>query len=120
MEASASGCVISIPLDVAGESFALVSLEDGSLIIEDQVGEEPLEPVATIVERRVDAPYRARGFRMDAARWVVVADPIDLIDLGALVGEQLSLVAIAGERRFVVDGATLWENAIPPDLAEEA
>jgi hypothetical protein len=120
METGTSGCIISIPLEVAGESFAFVTLDDGTLIIEDQQGEEPLEGVASVIERRTDAPYRARGFRIDGSRWVVVADPIELIDLGELQGEAVTVVAIADERRLVVDGAALGSGQIPPDLLAEA
>jgi hypothetical protein len=118
-DGSPAGCVVSIPLALAGESFAFVALEDGSLIIEDQQGEEPLEPVATIVERRVTTPYRARGFRADAGRFLVIADPIDVIDLGTLVGESVQLVATASERRFTVDGVPVMQSP-PPDLTAEA
>jgi hypothetical protein len=120
MEAGATGCVISIPLELEGEAFVFVTLADNSLIIEDQQGEEPLEPVATVVERRVEAPYRARGFRIDEGRFIVIADPIDVIDLGSLQGESLVLVALAGEHRVVVDGVALAAPQIPPDLLDEA
>jgi hypothetical protein len=120
MEASATGCVISIPLELKGEAFAFVALADASLIIEDQQGEESLEQIAAVVERRVEAPYRARGFRIDERRFVVIADPIDVIELGSLQGDDLVFVALAGERRLVVDGFALAAPQIPPDLLEEA
>src|SRR3954451_9571145 len=105
MEAGAGGCIVSIPIDATGESFSFGTLDDGTLIIEDQLGEGPLDGVASIIEKRIDAPYRARGFRIDAQRWVVVADPIDLVDLGALSGVDVTVVAASGERRLVVDDA---------------
>jgi hypothetical protein len=120
MEASPSGCVVSIPLEARGEAFAFVSLPDSLLIIEDQVGEESLDSVATVVERRVEAPYRARGFRLDASRWIVIADPIDVIDLGAFQGEELTLTAVGGDHRLVVDGFALAAPQIPADLLAEA
>src|SRR3954453_21033048 len=117
MENSASGCVLSMPLEVEGEAFAFVTLGDGSLIIEDQQGEEPLEHVATVVERRVERPYRARGSRVDASRWVVVAEPLDLYDFGAFAGEDVTLVAVGGERRLLVDDALRPPADIPDELA---
>src|SRR4051812_12311390 len=120
MENGASGCVVSMPLEVAGEAFAFVTLDDGSLIIEDQEGEEPLEHVAGVVERRIDRPYRARGFRVDASRWVVVVDPLDLSDFGTFAGEDVTLVAIAGERRLIVDDALRPAADIPDELANAA
>jgi hypothetical protein len=112
--------VLSIPLELTGEAFAFVTLEDGSLIIEDEVGDESLEGVATVVERRLEPPYRARGFRAGASRWLVIADPVELADLGALAGEELTLVASGGQRRFVVDAIEHPASAIPPALAEAA
>src|SRR4051794_39479545 len=120
MENGATGCVLSMPLEVVGEAFAFVTLDDGSLIIEDQQGEEPLEHVATVVERRVERPYRARGFRVDASRWVVVVDPLDLYDLGAFAGDDVTLVAIAGERRLIVDDVLRPATDIPEELAAQA
>src|SRR3954451_22951566 len=104
MEAGTRGCVVSIPLDATGESFSFVTLEDGTLIIEDQVGEEPLDGVAAIIERRTESPYRPRVFRIDAPLWVVIADPVDLVDLGDLDAVDVTLVAAGGERLFVLDG----------------
>jgi hypothetical protein len=120
MEDGASGCVLSMPLELAGEAFAFVTLEDGSLIIEDQQGDETLEPVATVVERRVERPYRARGFRIDASRWLVVAEPLDLYDFGTFAGEDVTLVAVGGERRLIVDDALRPVADIPDELASEA
>jgi hypothetical protein len=119
MEADAGGCIVSIPLDAAGESFSFVTLEDGTLVIEDQEGEEPLESVAAVIERRTASPYRARGFRIDAQRWVVIADPLDLVDLGTLAAGDVTVVAVGGERRFVLDGAVRPETEIPAALLEE-
>src|SRR3954469_25962198 len=119
MEAGAGGCIVSIPLDAAGESFSFVTLADGTLIIEDQQGEEPLDGVAAIIERRTDAPYRARGFRIDARRWVVIADPIDVLDLGTLQGEGVTVVAAGGERRLLVDGAVRPATDLPEALLSE-
>src|SRR3954452_16757552 len=120
MEDGASGCVLSIPLEVEGEAFAFVTLEDGSLIIEDQLGEESLEQVAAVVERRIERPYRARGFRADATRWVVIADVLDLYDFGTLTGEDVTLVAIGSERRLIVDGTLRGDTEIPAELAAAA
>jgi hypothetical protein len=120
MEDGPTGCVLSIPLEVGGEAFAFVTLEDGTLIIEDQQGEEPLEQVATLVERRIARPYRARGFRIDASRWLVVADVLDLYDFGTLAGEDVTLVAVAGERRLIVDDTLRPASEIPEELAAEA
>jgi hypothetical protein len=117
MEDGASGCVLSIPLEIEGEAFAFVTLEDGSLIIEDQLGEESLEQVAAVVERRIERPYRARGFRADASRWVVIADVLDLYDFGTLTGEDVTFVAIGGERRLIVDGTLRPGSEIPAELA---
>jgi hypothetical protein len=114
-----SGCVISIPLEIAGEAFSFVVLDDGSLIIEDQAGEESLETVATVIERHVARPYRARGFRGEE-RWVVVADAVELIDLGAFGEDDVTLVAIDGTRRFVVGGALRPESDIPDALLAAA
>jgi hypothetical protein len=119
MEAGAGGCIVSIPIDAAGESFSFVTLDDGTLIIEDQAGEEPLDGVAAVIEKRIDAPYRARGFRIDAQRWVVVADPVDLVDLGTLAGDDVTVVAASGERRLVVDDAAVPIEQLPAALVEE-
>jgi hypothetical protein len=119
MEAGRAGCIVSIPLDMTGESFAFVTLDDGTLIIEDQAGEEPLESVAAIIERRTDAPYRARGFRIDTQRWVVIADPVDLLDLGSLQGDAVTVVAAGGVRRFLVDDSVRPSSELPDALLDE-
>ena len=52
----------------------------------------------------------------------LLADPGYVVTGGRIVlqGEDVTLVAVAGDRRLVVDGAALGSAQIPPDLAEEA
>src|SRR3954465_8547985 len=118
MEAGAGGCIVSIPIDATGESFSLGALGGGARVTEAQLGEEPLDGVASIIEKRIDAPYRARGFRIDAQRWVVVADPIDLVVRVVLSGDDVTVVAASRERRLVVDDAVVPEEQLPEALAD--
>ena len=91
--------------DLAGEEVEFVVLPDGSILVEDEVGEVSLAQLADALEEQLRPPYRARGVRRRGDVWAVAARRIDIIDLRPDVeGEELELVSRGGERTLAVDG----------------
>ena len=108
------GVVVSLLApDVAGDYAVFVALPERLLIVEGQEGDSDLGVLADAVEKRLQAPYRARALRVDERRFVVVAGEIETIDLPGLDGEELVIFALPdGQRTVVLDGAR-YELASP-------
>ena len=91
---------------LGGDELSFVVLPDGSLLVDEEVEEAPLAPLADAVEERLRPPYRARAIRRHGDVWAVAANSIGVVDLGADVeGDELELVSRGGERSLTVDGA---------------
>jgi hypothetical protein len=92
-----------------GEEASFLALPDGSLVVDEEVGDESLAPLADAIEEQLRPPYRARAVRRGDDVWAVAASAIEVVDLGADVdGEEIELVSRAGERTLTVDGARIF------------
>src|SRR5918911_1949326 len=106
-------------LDLAGEEVEFVVLPDGSLLVEDEVGELSLAPLADALEEQLRPPYRARGVRRRGDVWAVAAKTIEVVELRPDVGgDELEIVSRGGERSLTVDGARSFGSV--PQLEELA
>jgi len=101
------GVVVSLLApDIAGDYAVFVGLPERLIIVEEQEGDSDLGVLADAVEKRLQAPYRARALRVDDRRFVVVAGEIETIELPGLDGEELVVFALPdGQRTAVLDGA---------------
>jgi hypothetical protein len=92
--------------ELRGDEVVFVVLPDDSLLADEEVAFEALEPLAQAVEEQLEPPYRARGVRRHGDVWAVAANAIELVDLEPDVdGLELELVSQGGERTLTVDGA---------------
>ncbi|HEY1370369.1 MAG TPA: hypothetical protein VGF23_24785 [Gaiellaceae bacterium] len=90
---------------IPGESVHFVVLADGTIVVDEDVPEGSLEPLARVIEESLDAPYRAQGFREDGTLWNVGANEVEIVELpAAFVGESLDLSRVGGIRTLEVDG----------------
>jgi hypothetical protein len=95
---------------VAGNRVAFVVLPDETLLIEE--GEGDLEPLAGVVERQLELPYRVVAVRQEDDRWAVAANKIDALELSGLPGDEITLTLQGMDRRLVVDGVEV-DASIP-------
>ena len=91
--------------ELRGDEAEFTVLPDGSLLVDEEVGEASLAPLADALEEQIRPPYRARGVRRHGEVWAVAAKGIEVVDLRPDVeGDDLELVSRAGERALTVDG----------------
>ena len=91
--------------DLAGNAVHFVALRDGSLIVDEEIQDDSLEPLVAAVEAAVAAPYRAEGVRQSDGVWAVAANSIDVVELPEQIpGTRLELSLRRGERSLTVDG----------------
>jgi len=95
-----------------GDEVSFVALPDGSLLVDEEVGDESLAPLADAIEEQLRLPYRARGVRRHGDVWAVAASKIEVVDLEPdVAGDEIELVVRAGERTLTVDGARSFGGA---------
>jgi hypothetical protein len=99
--------------DLQADTVGFTALPDGTLLVEEDVEEGALTPLAEAVEAQLAAPYRAEAVRRGEGRWAVAARRIEVVRLPDDVqGEEIELSSHDGERTLVVDGAQVF-GSIP-------
>ena len=106
--------------DLTGETVAFVALPEGSLVVEEDVPDGSLGPLAEALEAAVTPAYRAAGVRARGDVWSVVAEAVLIVALPHLEGDVVDLTVVDGVRELTVDGErTIRPLASLDVLAEE-
>jgi hypothetical protein len=88
---------------VPGSELSFVALPGGALVVEDDVGDADLGPLAAAVEARLQPPYRARAVRQSDRLWAVSANRIEIARL-PLEADVVDLTVHDDVRTLRVDG----------------
>jgi hypothetical protein len=91
--------------DLPGREVTFVVLDDGSVILDDELPEPAVEPIAEELDQVVDAPYRVEAVRRHGEVWAAAARCIDVVELPVAEGEHLMLTMQDGTKSFSVDGS---------------
>jgi hypothetical protein len=105
---------------LTGDSVTFVALEDGTLIVTEDVPDGSLTPVADAIEEMLPPPYRAAAARSEGDSWTAVAESVHIVELPGVAVDELELSVVDGERTLTVgDGES--DRALPAldALAEE-
>ena len=89
--------------ELRGDRLDFVALPDGTLIVEDDQGEDDPAPLAEALETQLEPPYRAEAVRRHEHVWAVAGQGIDVLTFTA-DGEEIELTDHGGERALLVDG----------------
>ena len=96
---------VDAPL-LRGETVGFVALPDGTLLVEDETGDEDLSAIADAVEAELERPYRVEAVRRNASLWAAAARRIEVVELeDDPGGDEVVLTVRDGERELLVDGA---------------
>lgn len=88
-----------------GEVVHFVALADGTLIVDEDVPDDSLAPLADALEQQLELPYRAEGVRRGEAIWAVAANEIEVKEIQANVdGDVVELTASGDEHTTLIDG----------------
>ena len=105
---------------LTGDAVTFVALEDGTLVVNEDVSDGSLAPIADALEQMVSPPYRAAAGRTDGDAWAAVAESVDIVELRDVGGDEDDLTVVAGERMRSVDGEPATRSVPALDaLAEE-
>ena len=106
--------VATVETDLAGDRIDFVALPDGTLVVETDVPDDALTPLAEAVEESVSPPYRVVAVRQDGRVWAVGAKRIELRAFPDHDGDEVELVedghVVLGRR---LDG-DLFEVEVTP------
>ena len=95
---------------LAGDAVHFVALPDGTLVVDEDVPDGALAPLADAVEASVAPPYRAEAVRRPDG-WAVGANRIDVAELPDVGGEVIELAVHDGESTLRVDGEPAFGSA---------
>ena len=85
-----------------GDSVEFVALPDGTLVVDEDVPDGTLAPLADALS--LPAPYHAFGLRQDADVWSVAAKRVQVVEVPEHVeGDEIQLVVTDETRTLVVD-----------------
>ncbi len=96
--------------DLSGDSVSFVALDDGSLIVEEDVVDGSLSPLADALEEHISPPYRALAVRDDGDIWSVSAQHVSVAEIPGVEGDVVELSVVGGNREVSVDGEPASES----------
>ena len=97
---------------LTGESVTFVALPDGTLVVNDDVPDGSLTPVADQIEEMVPPPYRAAAARNEGDMWTAVAESVGIVELPGVNANEVELTVFSGERALIL-GEQQSDSALP-------
>ena len=107
--------------DLPGDTFSFVALEDGTLVVDDDVPEGSATPLADAVERELRKPYEAVAVRREDedGLWRVAA--VDVLVAAAAAddpSERVDLARVGADVTVTVDGEEAAPEVAPSGLLD--
>jgi hypothetical protein len=101
--------VASAEVDLPGDAVHFAALPDGTLLVDEEVPDGALLPLAEAVEQSLAPPYRAEGVRQGERVWGVAANRIEVRAFPGHAEDELELVE---------DGQVVLGSRLEGDLFE--
>jgi hypothetical protein len=113
--------VATLAPELPGEELDFVVLEDGTLIVDLDLPDDALSPVADALDQALEAPYHAYAHRREGDVWVAAAIVVDIVAIEEEIdGDSIEVVSRDGERMTVIGGELTNRRIVPlEELAEE-
>jgi hypothetical protein len=90
--------------DLTGETVTFVALPDGTLVVEQDIPDDSLGPLADALEATIAPPYRAAAVRIRDDLWSAAAEAVVVVEIPRLEGDVVELTMVEGERELTIDG----------------
>jgi hypothetical protein len=106
--------------ELTGESVTFTALGDGTLVVEQDVPDNSLAPVADAIEQMLPPPYRAAAAKNEGDVWTAVAESVHIVVLAGVEADEIELTVVDGERTLTVgDEQTIRALPALDALADE-
>jgi hypothetical protein len=106
--------------DLTGDSVTFVALADGTLVVNEDIPDDSLAPVAEGIEEMLQPPYRAAAARSDKDVWTAVAESVSIAELPGVEGDSVDLSMVDGTRELTIDGEPTTRSVPALDELAEA
>jgi hypothetical protein len=103
-----------------GDAVHFVTLEDRTVVVDEDEPDGALAPLADAVEQTIPPPYRAEAVRRGPEQWAVAARRIAVAALPGLSGDEAELTRTREGRVLKVDGRTSLGTAAALERLGEA
>ncbi|MEP6976751.1 MAG: hypothetical protein ABI948_01720 [Thermoleophilia bacterium] len=90
--------------ELEGKEVRFDVLPDRTILVEDEVGDTGLAPLAEAVEVTLPPPYRAWAVRRTDAGWAIAARAITVVELQDQPGDAIEITDRDGVRELKIDG----------------
>jgi hypothetical protein len=87
---------------LTGDRVTFVALEDGTLVVNEDVPDGSLASLADAIEAMVGPPYRAAAARGDGDSWTAVAESVRIVQLPDVGADAVELTVVDGERTLTI------------------
>jgi hypothetical protein len=94
-----------------GDAIHFASLENGTLVVDEDEPDEALAPLAESVEQTLPPPYRAEAVRRGDTTWAVAARRIMVAVVSDVSGDEAELTSTRDGKVLRVDGITRLGSA---------
>lgn len=92
-----------------GDELGFTVLPDGTLLVDDELPEGAVSPLAEAIEQSLSAPYQAWAVRGEGDIWGVAANGIDVVEVPEEIeGDSVSLAVQGDERTLLIDDRPGW------------
>jgi hypothetical protein len=96
---------------LTGDSTTFVALDDGTLVVNEDLPDGALGPIADAIEEMVGPPYRAAAARGEGDLWNAVAESVRIVELD-VGSDEVELSVVDGERTLTL-GDDQTDRALP-------
>ncbi|HJR95904.1 MAG TPA: hypothetical protein VJ807_10770 [Gaiellaceae bacterium] len=86
------------------DAVTFTALGDGTLVVDQEVPDDSLAPIAEALEQMVTPPYRAAATRAEGDAWTAVAESVRIAALPGVDADLIDLTVVDGERTLTADG----------------
>jgi hypothetical protein len=90
--------------DIPGDETSFVVLADGAVVLDEELPEPAVEPIAEELDQLVQPPYRVEAVRRHGDVWAAAARRIELVSIPDAEGDELTVTMQDGSRTLSVDG----------------
>jgi hypothetical protein len=104
-----------------GDEVTFVTLDDGTIVVDADVPDDSLVPLADAIEATLRPPYRVAAIRSEGEIWTAVAESVRIVELPGVGADVVEFTSIGGEQTLKLDGEPSADGIAPlAEIAGEA
>ncbi|HEX3290436.1 MAG TPA: hypothetical protein VHR46_03510 [Gaiella sp.] len=102
--------------ELPGPELTFVALADGTLVVDADVPDGSVTPLADALEQELEPPYEAAAVRAESGTWTVAAHTVLIAPAAPADGENAELARVDGVLSAKLDDSEIDPHKAPPGL----